>query len=90
LAPCLNSGQIRTPNPGATTKTLNYRHIEGPYDIVPDLAGWEALAHNYKQGERLTDFAHDPDRERVGDNQIPSTQKKPDPSIDGSGHIPMD
>ncbi len=26
--------------------------------------GWELLAHNFEQGELLTDFAHDPDKER--------------------------
>lgn len=26
--------------------------------------GWELLAHNYEQGELLTNFAHDPDKER--------------------------
>lgn len=26
--------------------------------------GWELLAHNYEQGELLTDFAHDPAKER--------------------------
>lgn len=26
--------------------------------------GWELLAHNYEQGELLTNFAHDPDAER--------------------------
>ena len=26
--------------------------------------GWELLAHNYEQGELLTDFAHDPEKER--------------------------
>jgi allantoinase len=26
--------------------------------------GWEILAHNYEQGELLTDFAHDPEAER--------------------------
>lgn len=38
--------------------------------IRPDLAnapkerGWEVVAHNYEQGELLTDFANDPKRER--------------------------
>ncbi|MEM8983349.1 MAG: polysaccharide deacetylase [Pseudomonadota bacterium] len=46
-----------------TTNAVTFERREPMVKSCLD-RGWELLAHNYEQGELLTDFAHDPAKER--------------------------
>lgn len=46
-----------------TTNAVTFERRRAMTDAVLE-RGWELLAHNWEQGELLTDFAKDPDRER--------------------------
>ncbi|MEM1261302.1 MAG: polysaccharide deacetylase [Pseudomonadota bacterium] len=46
-----------------TTNAVTFERREPMVKACLD-RGWELLAHNYEQGELLTDFAHDPAKER--------------------------
>jgi peptidoglycan/xylan/chitin deacetylase (PgdA/CDA1 family) len=46
-----------------TTNAVTFERRKAMVDACLE-RGWELLAHNWEQGELLTDFAHDPARER--------------------------
>lgn len=46
-----------------TTNAVTFERRQAMTDSALE-RGWELLAHNWEQGELLTDFAHDPDKER--------------------------
>lgn len=46
-----------------TTNAVTFERRKPMVDACLE-RGWELLAHNWEQGELLTDFAHDPPRER--------------------------
>ncbi|MEL7028184.1 MAG: polysaccharide deacetylase [Pseudomonadota bacterium] len=46
-----------------TTNAVTFERRRAMTDACLE-RGWELLAHNYEQGELLTDFAHDADKER--------------------------
>lgn len=46
-----------------TTNAVTFERRSAMVDACLE-RGWELLAHNYEQGELLTNFAHDPDKER--------------------------
>lgn len=47
-----------------TTNAVTFERCKAMVQACLD-RGWELLAHNYEQGELLTDFAHDPEAERA-------------------------
>ncbi len=47
-----------------TTNAVTFERRQAMVQACLD-RGWELLAHNYEQGELLTDFAHDPEAERA-------------------------
>jgi allantoinase len=49
--------------PSCTTNAVTFERRQAMTDAVLE-RGWELLTHNWEQGELLTDFAKDPDKER--------------------------